>query len=69
VTNRTDPWCAYLTNRMREEFGFSQDEAHHMVCRWLKSIKRVRTSLSREAENQKESRRGCVQSKTASARA
>ena len=69
MMNRTDPWCVYLTSQMHEKFGFSQDEAHHMVCKWLRSIKSVRTSQSREAENRKASPRGRVQSKTASARA
>ena len=63
--NRTDPWCVYLTSQMHEKFGFSQDEAHHMVFKWLRSIKSLPTIQSREAKSQKGSPRGRVQRKTA----
>lgn len=68
MTNRTDPWCVYLTSQMHEKFGFPLDVAHHMICKWLRSIKSVNTSQSREVENSKASRRGRVRSET-SARA
>ena len=66
--NRTDPWCVYLTSQLHEKFGFSQGEAHHMVFKWLRSIKSLPTIQSHEAKNQKVSARGRVQRKTASAR-
>ncbi len=67
--NRADAWCVYLTGQMHEKYGFQKDKARHMVSRWLKSIKSVRTSQGRDAGKGNASYQVPIQTKEASSKA
>ena len=63
--NRTDRWCSYLTDQMHEKHGFPKEEAHRMVCGWLKSIKNTRTHPDGTAAEEIVSCQVPLESKTA----
>ena len=67
--NQSNQLCAYLASQMHEKHGFPKEEARHMVSRWLKSIKNVRTSRGRDAGRGNTSYQVPIQTKEASSKA